>query len=39
MQEVDPVAYVSNPQQFFQEQVDLLEKAYGPQVQALMRPA
>lgn len=35
-QEADPVAYVSNPQQFFQEQLDNLQKQYGNQVQALM---
>ncbi|KAF9447282.1 Cse1-domain-containing protein [Macrolepiota fuliginosa MF-IS2] len=35
-QEVDPVAYVSNPQQFFQEQLENLQKTYGNQVQALM---
>jgi exportin-2 (importin alpha re-exporter) len=38
-QEADPVVYVSDPQQFFRDQVSLLEKAYGPQVQTLMRPA
>lgn len=35
-QEVDPVAYISNPQQFFQDQLEALQKAYGNQVQALM---
>lgn len=35
-QEADPVAYISNPQQFFQEQLENLQKTYGSQVQTLM---
>ncbi|KXN81985.1 Exportin-2 [Leucoagaricus sp. SymC.cos] len=38
-QEADPVAYVSNPQQFFQEQLENLQKQYGGQVQALISQA
>ncbi|KAF5343738.1 hypothetical protein D9756_011534 [Leucocoprinus leucothites] len=38
-QEADPVAYISNPQQFFQEQLENLQKQYGNQVQALTNQA
>jgi exportin-2 (importin alpha re-exporter) len=34
--EADPVAYVSNPQQFFQEQLESLQKQYGAQVETLI---
>jgi len=35
-QEVDPVAYVSNPQQFFEEQIQSMRRQHGDQIQALM---
>jgi len=37
--EADPVAYVQNPLQFFQQELEKLSGKYGPQVQALISTA
>lgn len=34
--EVDPVAYVQNPLQFFQQELEKLSGKYGPQVRSLI---
>jgi exportin-2 (importin alpha re-exporter) len=38
-QEADPVAYVQNPLQFFQQELEKLLGKYGPQVQTLIGAA